>query len=201
MNTASGPRAYRQVARAQALEQTRDALLDAAETTFFAGRWQEAPLEEIAATAGVTKQTLLRHFGSKDGLREQAMARALERVHDQRWAAPTRDVAGAVANLLDHYAAVGERAMLISRLPARGDGTPDEVGATSRQLHYDWVDHAFGTWLADLPDPARARRRAALIALCDVQAWWLLSHDLGLSRAEVQATLTDAIHRLLEEQS
>jgi hypothetical protein len=32
-----------------------------------------------------------------------------------------------------------------------------------------------------------------------VHTWWLLSHDLALSRAEVAATLTRAISRLLEE--
>ena len=39
----------------------------------------------------------------------------------------------------------------------------------------------------------------ALIALCDVHTWWLLSDDLGLDRAEVRGTLIDAIEALLEE--
>jgi len=30
-----------------------------------------------------------------------------------------------------------------------------------------------------------------------VQSWWILAHDLGLSRAEVRATLILCIRRLL----
>lgn len=37
-----------------------------------------ASLESVAAKAGVTKQTALRHFGSKEGLIEAAIRRASE---------------------------------------------------------------------------------------------------------------------------
>jgi AcrR family transcriptional regulator len=200
VNVQPAPRQDRQVARAEGLERTREALLDAAEAAFFAGRWDSASLAELAGAAGVTKQTLLRHFGSKGALRQAAMGRAMVRVRDQRWSAPTDDVAGAVANLLDHYEAVGERALMIGRLD-RGDMTGEDAHtvSSSREMHYEWVDHVFGARLSALPAVARGRRRAALITLCDVQTWWILSHDLGQARAETQATLTDAIERLLEE--
>ena len=47
----------------------------------------------------------------------------------------------------------------------------------------------------------RRRRRAALIALCDVHTWRLLSHELELPRAEVRATLIDAVESLISEES
>jgi AcrR family transcriptional regulator len=189
-------RPYRQVARAEAQRQTREALLDAAEREFFDGHWERASLESMAASAGVTKQTLLRHFGSKDGLFEQAVARGYTQVSAQRLSAPRDDVAGAVDNLLDHYEPWGERSL---RIGAAGGGTGllAAVSREARQFHYDWVEHAFGVWLDCLH--GRTHRRAALIALCDVHTWWLLSHDLGLRRAEVRATLIDAIEALLEE--
>ena len=74
-----------------------------------------------------------------------------------------------------------------------------DLGRAARQLHPDWVEHAFKAWLDRLRGKARTRRRAALIALCDVHTWWLLSHDLGFARPEVRATLTQAIRSLLEE--
>jgi len=61
------------------------------------------------------------------------------------------------------------------------------------------VDLAFGAWLAAARPAERQRLRAALITVCDVQAWWILSHELKLSRAEVRATLILAIERLLGE--
>lgn len=198
MNQAAATRPYRQAVRAERADRTRDALLDAAEDAFFSDQWEQVSLTEMAAAAGVTKQTLLRHFGSKEGLLEQAWTRGFERVRDQRWSAPTDDLPGAVDNLLDHYEEVGEGAMKIAAGGARGAAMA-ETGRVARKLHYDWVDHAFGAWLRRRRGKVRARDRAALIALCDVQTWWLLSHDLGLPRPEVRATLIRAIGSLLKE--
>jgi hypothetical protein len=108
--------------------------------------------------------------------------------------APTDDIDGAVDNLLDHYYAVGDRGLKIDAM----DGI-DAVAAIqrrAREFHYAWVDYAFGRWLTGRE---RRRRRAALIAICDVHTWWLLSDNLGMPRPEVHATLTLTIRRLLGE--
>jgi hypothetical protein len=60
------------------------------------------------------------------------------------------------------------------------------------------VDHAFGAFLRPLGGRDLERRRAGLIAVCDVHTWRLLRHHLGLGRAEVRATLALAIRGLLE---
>jgi AcrR family transcriptional regulator len=198
MELGARSRPYRQVARAKRQRRTREALLEAAEREFFDGHWERASLESMAANAGVTKQTLLRHFGSKEGLFEQAMARGYSQVSAQRLSAPRDDIGGAVENLLDHYEEWGERSLSIAAAGG-GTGLLAAVGREARQFHYDWVQHAFGVWLDGLRGRHRAQRRAALIALCDVHTWWLLSHDLGLGRAEVRATLIGAIEALLEE--
>lgn len=191
-------RPYKKVARAKAQERTQDALIAAATDEFFEGNWLQASLESLSAKAGVTKQTLLRHFGSKDGLLMQALIRGATQVRDQRWSAPTGDVAGAVENLLDHYEAWGERSIRIGEWQ-RGPAMLGMLSRGARQVHYEWVEYAFAPWLQDVEEPVRTRRRAALIALCDVQTWWIMSHDLGLERSEIHATLTHAIERLLAE--
>ena len=188
-------RTYTKVARAEAEQQTRAALIAAADEAFLSGPWEQVSLESIAQSAGVTKQTLLRHFGSKDGLLEQTLRLAIPEVEKQRLSAPTDDIPGAVDNLLDHYEQRGGRAMRSTNLDLGGPLA--ELAQISRQFHYDWIDHAFGRWLAPVPSAERARLRAALIAICDVQSWSILAHDLGLSRAEVRATLILCIRRLL----
>jgi AcrR family transcriptional regulator len=191
-----GQRSYKQVARAHAQERTRDALLDAAIEEFFGDRWQKTSLEKLSAKAGVTKQTLLRHFGSKDGLLLQAIVRSGSQIFDQRWSAPAGSIEGAVENLLDHYEAWGERTLRIGTW-REGSAPLAQLSRMARQVHYDWVGYVFDPWLKDLPEPARSRRRATLIALCDVHAWQLLTRDLGLERAEVLATLTSAIEAVV----
>ena len=190
-------RSYTKQARAIGEERTRAALLDAAVRLFFERGWEATSLEAVAGDAGVTKQTLLRHFGSKTGLLEQAFARAFENVRDQRWDVPGDDVEHAVDNLLDHYEAVGDRALKIEAMA----GVEPFAGwvERARGLHYEWVDHAFDAFLRPLSGPDLVHRRAALIAVCDVQTWRLLRRQLGLARAEARATLVLTIRGLLEE--
>ncbi len=188
-------RTYTKVARAEAEDHTRAALIAAADEAFLSGPWERASLESIAQSAGVTKQTLLRHFGSKDGLLEQTLRLGMGQVEQQRLSAPTDDIPGAVDNLLDHYEQRGGRAMRSTNLDVGGPLA--ELAQISRQFHYDWIDHAFGRWLTRAAPAERARLRGALIAICDVQSWWILAHDLGLSRGEVRATLILCIRRLL----
>jgi AcrR family transcriptional regulator len=195
----SDRRPYNKSARAESQQRTQDALLDAADEQFYAGHWQQTSLEALAARAGVTKQTLLRHFGSKEGLLLKALMRSYSQVHDQRWSTPHNDVEGAVDNLLDHYEAWGARSLRIGAWLHEGHPLLARLSQAARQVHYEWVEHVFGTWLADLDAEARERRRAALIALCDVHTWWLLVNDLGLKRAEIRATLIDMIEGVFRD--
>jgi AcrR family transcriptional regulator len=58
---------------------TRDALLDAAYDVVVAGNWQSARMLDVAATAGVSRQTLYNEFGSKDALAQALAMREAER--------------------------------------------------------------------------------------------------------------------------
>ncbi len=192
-----GRRPYKQVARAAAQRRTREALLDAAMEEFTQGRWAKVSLQELASRADVTKQTLLRHFGSKDGLLMQALASTASEMYTQRWSAIPGDIEGAVENVLDHYEAWGERSLRVGAWLDSGPPTLAGISQMARKLHYDWIEYAFGPQLEHRHGEERLRCRAALIALCDVHTWWLLAHDLGFERTALRATLTTAIERLL----
>lgn len=191
-------REYKQVERARAQERTREALIEAATDEFFEGNWLKTSLDSLSRKAGVTRQTLLRHFGSKDGLLMQSLMRGASQVRDQRWSTPTTDISGAVENVIDHYEEWGERSVRIGAWQ-RGPTVLALFANAARQIHYDWVEHAFAGWLDKFDDETRAERQAILVVLCDVQTWWTLSNDLGLSRRKVHAVLTDQIERALEE--
>ncbi len=197
MTSIPGERPYKQVARAEAQQRTREALCRAAVEEFYDGDWTKATLETLAARAGVTKQTLLRHFGSKDGLLTKALIGSFTELVDERWSAPQGNVEGAVDNLLDHYRDWGERAM---RIGSWQSGPPELAmfSQGGRQFHYNWIDYAFAPQLKGLRAKDRARVRAGLIAICDVQTWWILSHDLAFERGEVRAILIRMIDGFLE---
>ncbi|HEY7850198.1 MAG TPA: helix-turn-helix domain-containing protein, partial [Ktedonobacterales bacterium] len=61
-------RRYRMTSRATAAAETAQRILRAT-TDLYMERWlEDLTLEEVAARAGVTVQTVLRRFGSKTGL-------------------------------------------------------------------------------------------------------------------------------------
>jgi len=64
VTTASRPRTRRRPTR----EQTRDRLLAAASAVFAERGYEQASLDEISATAGLTKGAIYSNFGSKDDL-------------------------------------------------------------------------------------------------------------------------------------
>jgi AcrR family transcriptional regulator len=58
---------------------TRDALLDAAYDVVVAGDWRTARMLDVAAAAGVSRQTLYNEFGSKDALASALAMREAQR--------------------------------------------------------------------------------------------------------------------------
>jgi AcrR family transcriptional regulator len=69
---ASGPQRSGQsrppATRSRAAAATRDRILDAALASVASKGYDATSLDALGATLGVTKQTILHHFGSKDGL-------------------------------------------------------------------------------------------------------------------------------------
>ena len=62
-------------------EEARTAILDAAERLLVASGPAGIRLQEVAADVGVSHPTVLHHFGSREGLMEAVVARALESLH------------------------------------------------------------------------------------------------------------------------
>lgn len=182
-------------ARAAAAAATGERILDAAEELFWEGPADRLLLSEVASRAGVSVQTVIRRYGSKDGLIAAAAARAVERVSRQRDEAPIGDVAGAVANLLDHYESHGERAL---RLLADEHTSPTmrEITEQGRLVHRRWVERTFSPQLSGLRGATRARRLAQLIAVTDVYAWKLLRRDAELTRGQTERALVELIDGL-----
>ncbi len=62
-------------------EQARSAILDAAERRLVADGPGAIRLQEVAADVGVSHPTVLHHFGSREGLVEAVVVRALDSLH------------------------------------------------------------------------------------------------------------------------
>lgn len=190
-------RQYRMGARAEATAATGERIIAAATELFLSRQYEEVALGDVARHAGVTVQTLIRRFGSKEGLVAAAAEVGSREVREQRDEAPVGDVAGAVRNLFEHYEQWGDRVLLMLCQEERVEPLR-QITDAGRALHRDWVERTFSAWLRDR-DTHRQQRFAQLVAVTDVYVWKLFRRDQGLSREAAERALRDLVELITGE--
>ncbi|MCZ0736980.1 TetR/AcrR family transcriptional regulator [Phreatobacter sp. AB_2022a] len=165
----------------------------------LAERWfDEITLDDIAATAGTTRQTVIRRFGGKTGVLSAMAARMDVAIRAQRWSRPVRSVADIVALLMDDYERTGD---IIVRTLGQEARFPEFAAVLDRgrEGHRAWIGDMFRAWLDRLDDRAREDRLAQLLVQTDVWIWHLLRRAQGHSATETHRLMTEMIERLLRE--
>ncbi|MEO7399065.1 MAG: helix-turn-helix domain-containing protein [Ilumatobacteraceae bacterium] len=190
-------RPYRMVARAANVAATGERILDAAVEAFWERPTDEISLDDVARRAGVTVQTVIRRFGGKEGLFAAAVERESGRVRQERDPASVTDAAGAVAQLVAHYEARGDRVLRMLAEETRVPGLRS-IADNGRRAHRDWCERVFASALVDLSVVDRSRRVAQLVAVGDVYTWKLLRRDAGLSRRQTELAMLELLQPLLE---
>ncbi len=187
-------RPYDRTRRAAAAAETTTRIVDAAENLLANAPLGALTLQAVAAGAGVTVQTVMRHMGGRDGCIDAVRARVVARIDGHRLAAAEGDVGAALSGLLRHYEADGR---LILHLLAQAPHEPWALDAVEqgRAYHRAWVLRSFGP---HLPSPAPERRVDALVAATDLYVWRLLRLDLGRSAADTAAVIETLTLAVLE---
>lgn len=182
-------------ARAVAAAATGERILREALVLFMRHPFHDLSLEMVARGAGVTVQTVIRRFGSKEGLIAAAAAQVTAEVSAQRSQAPAGDVRGAIANLMTHYESVGP--LVIRVLEQEQIPSLRQIAGAGRTLHRQWVTDILGSLVKDGSAPLRQRRLDQLVVVTDLYVWKLLRLDLERSREETEATLIDLVERVV----
>jgi AcrR family transcriptional regulator len=188
-------RVYRLGVRAETAAETARAILRATVELYGERFYDQVSLEDIAERAGVTVQTLVRRFGSKDELISAAADAARETIRSQRDETPVGDIGAAARALVDTYEAHGDRVL---RMLAQEDRIPAFrlITDTGRAHQYAWVDRIFAPLLAKRSRRDRERLRAQIIAVCDLYVWKVLRRDLGMSADETQRAILQMLSAL-----
>ncbi|MRG60938.1 TetR family transcriptional regulator [Agromyces sp. CFH 90414] len=184
--------------RSVAAGRTRTRLIHAARARFTGARIDDVTLADLAGDAGVSVQTLLNHFGSKEGLLLAATESIGAEVAKLRGEVEPGDVGGAVDSLMRHYEVLGDANW---RFVAEVDGEAAFAPLLddARARHRAWLESVFGPRLPEASDE-REDAIAALYAVTDVGTWKLLRRDLALSADETRAVLRRLIAGQLEEE-
>lgn len=189
---APSKRGYKQGARARSAEQTAERILDSFAHRIRDDWFDQVTLDQIARDAGVTVPTVVRRFGSKEGLLDAVQKRLATEITERRRIAPG-DIAHALAILMEDYEATGDLVMRVLAQEER-HAPFKSMADIGRVFHRNWLSSVFAPWLEGLPDAARQARLDALVVASDIYVWKLARRDMGRSRAE---TLT-LFHTLVE---
>jgi AcrR family transcriptional regulator len=190
-------RQYRMSARADAAELTGQRIIDCMLDRLRTTPYERIRLEDVAADAGVTSQTVIRHFGSKPVLMTTTVERELGRIAAKREAALRASSVETIRALVEHY---DEYGLLILKTYSEASLVPGlpEIVARGRAYHLDWCRRAFSEHLAPQPDQeSRQRRLAQIVAICDATTWRILRFDGDLSSAQTELAITELLTPLL----
>ena len=174
--------------RARTTAATRERIAEAARRLFLQRRFEDVTLAAIAEASGVSHQTVLNHFESKEGV----VLGVVELMKDETMAArhaEPGDVGGAVHALVGDYEKMGDGNVRWATSELEALVEPLDM---ARAHHQEWLVGLFGD---QIPSKGKARQRAinALHAATDVYTWKLLRRDLRLSRVETEKTMVDLV--------
>jgi AcrR family transcriptional regulator len=191
-------RPYRMTTRAENRASTQARILSST-LRLFRERWiEDITFQDVADTAGVGLQTVIRHFGSRAQLVRAAAQQAHRDVLSRRFPATPGDIEAAIDSLVDHYERDGDQVL---RALAQEDRIPElrPFLDAGRDAHRLWVQTVFGprlTWGAG----ARSARLAELAAVTDVYVWKLLRKDHRLAVADYQRAVTQLVECVISTQ-
>ena len=182
-------RNYRQKARAKAAAETGMRILDAFIARMQVGWFEEIRLDDVAADAGVTVQTVIRRFGGKEGLLESVNDKIDHDILEERQL-PVGDVANALDAVVAEYEKLGD---FVMRMLAQEDRYPSIRALTDhgREVHRRWTGDVFAPWLERFGGAERRHVHDRLVIAFDLYVWKLLRVDMKRSKAELRRTMLE----------
>jgi len=193
----SGKRPYHMATRARAAEATGQRILQAFLDLYMEHWLEDLTLDDVAARAGVTVQTVLRRYGSKARLLQAAGESLYQQVSSQRNQAPAGDITGAMANLMDHYEAVGDLTIRTLAQEQRHEAL-HTFAERGRALHRAWVETAFSPLLDVLSADERGATLAKLVVVTDLYVWKLLRRDMGFEREQTERYVAEMVSAVIK---
>jgi AcrR family transcriptional regulator len=200
-------RAYEMRARAEQTEQTRRRILDATASVAAEKPILAVALPDIAKRAGVSVQTVLRQFGSRDGLFDATTVHVQADVIAEL-EAPPGDLDTIIEVLMAHYELRGDDVLMFLG-QERWEPRAAEITNEGRRMHLAWVQRVFAPFLpdnadntdnADKPDDADEQEAVIdlLMVATDVYTWKILRRDRGLSIEETARRMRRMIDHVVQ---
>jgi AcrR family transcriptional regulator len=187
----SDNRNYSMQNRSKAAAKNEQRILSALAELFIEESLRDITLEKISEKSGVTVRTILRKFGSKEGLFMATKDIDIAGIQSIKNTTRVGDLDHAVDTLLQEYELTGKAGIRLLSLE-------QEMALAAmflkkgRKVHMEWVERVFAPYL---PHEQVARRSmlGALYVETDINGWRLLRLDLGYSLEETREIMLKKI--------
>lgn len=191
-------RSYQMSKRAESTAQTSEQIIRSLGLLWLKYSLHEITLEKVAENAGVTVRTLLRKFGSKEGLFEAAIQSDPVGIISAKDQVATGDVTNAIQVLLQDYERTG---MAVIRTLAIENELPiaKRILQKGRASHMEWCRRVFSPFLPSDKSPKYDFLCAAIYSATDVYVWKLLRKDLKYSELETKKIIELKVHALITQ--
>ncbi len=192
MTTTVPRRTYRLAARAEARDERRRRILEAAYEVFGARRYEDVTLAEVAAKAGTSERTVYRLFGTKKRLLTSWLREVAPGIGPPPDPSVRHDSRAFVRIMVAFYETRGPS--LLNML-AQEDSVPAlrQLLDWGREKYDEGIERGLGHLLRGFRGAARKRRHMQLVVICDVYTWSLLRRGRGLTQNEVARVLEEML--------
>jgi AcrR family transcriptional regulator len=179
-------------------EKTKIKILNA-----FGDLWSEysirdITLEMVAKEAGLTTKTILRKFGSKEGLTNESLSYLAAKIESERTSTNAGQVDEILKALLSNYEKMGEAAIRTINLESELE-IARQIGAKGRKLHRDWCMRMFASFLPDKQSDDYEIQLVSFIAATEIYLWKLMRKDLELSKEQTFSIFKNLVEGLINK--
>ncbi len=185
--------------QAEIKRRTRSRIVQAA-LSLFEEKWiDEITLNEIAERAEVTLQTVIRHFGGREGILEAISLPAMGEFISGKQGGDVLPTVYEVDEVVPTIGRIYEQERN-GRLMKQEERYPalKRLAEAGRRLHEEWIRRCFAVQLEGLDVAPRERVVRKLLHLTDFYSWHLYRNVYGLDREETERTLTEMVRLVLD---
>lgn len=189
-------RRYTQTSRSAQTLARRQRMIHAVFELIDRGSFGEVTLQGVADEAGVSLKTVVRHFGSKEGLLRQAMDEARGVEEDNR-SVPVGDLDAVCRVLAERYEVMAEQIYRTGDVELTYHWLSDWV-QMARTSHLDWLAEAFDPWLP-AEGPEREDRLMCLFSATEIRSWWAIRQRFAYSPERARAVMLRQLQALTSQ--
>jgi len=190
-------RKYEMGVRAKAAETTSEEIIRVVGELWMKYSIHEITLHMVAQNAGVTVMTILRKFGSKEGLFEAAIRTDTAGIQDVRKESQAGNINQAISILMKEYEYAGQA--VIRTLAVENDlPVAAKILKKGRELHKEWCQRIFAQYLPESNDKEYQIMLGTFYAATDIYKWKLLRIDLGYSKEETEKIFIKTVRGIIE---